>query len=111
MKRSLSVTSKLLYIVLAVLTWLPVHAQPFPDRPIKFLVGYSAGGGTDLFARVLGKEISKNLGQPVIVENRPGANGMLAVQELTQSFADGHTIQLTRAQALQWSTSWRVGFP
>ena len=50
----------------------------FPDKPIKILVGFSAGGGTDVVARILAQKMSESLGQTVVVENRPGASGMIA---------------------------------
>ncbi|RYX90163.1 MAG: tripartite tricarboxylate transporter substrate binding protein [Comamonadaceae bacterium] len=64
----------------------------FPDRPIKLIVPYAAGGGTDLFARLTAQELSKQIGQPVIVDNRPGAAGMNAGAIVAKSPADGYTI-------------------
>lgn len=64
----------------------------FPDRPIKLIVPYAAGGGTDLFARLTAQELSKQIGQPVVVDNRPGAAGMNAGAIVAKSPADGYTI-------------------
>lgn len=66
------------------------HAQS--DKPISLVVGYSAGGSADFVARVVGAEMAKNLGRPVIIENAPGASGMLAVQKVLNAPADGDTI-------------------
>src|SRR4029077_15151643 len=55
-----------------------VRAQSYPDHPIRILIGYPAGGGVDLVARLLGEPMKAALGQPIIVENRPGASAMLA---------------------------------
>lgn len=75
-------------------TWLAGNAgaQGFPDKPVKLLVGAPAGGTSDVVARMLGAGLSPLLGQPVLVDNKPGAAGVLAVQELLKSPRDGHTL-------------------
>jgi tripartite-type tricarboxylate transporter receptor subunit TctC len=68
-------------------------AQPsFPSKPVRLFVPYPAGGAVDILARTLGDELSKQWGQPVIVENRPGAGGVVASQALATSAPDGHTL-------------------
>jgi tripartite-type tricarboxylate transporter receptor subunit TctC len=67
-------------------------AQAFPDRPIRIVVPYVPGGSTDLLSRLLGDTASETLGQNVIVENRPGAGGMLGTTFVAKSAPDGHTI-------------------
>ena len=67
-------------------------AQTFPTRPIKLLVAFPAGGPTDITMRSLADNASKILGQPVIVENKPGAGGTLPAQQLQSSAADGYTV-------------------
>jgi tripartite-type tricarboxylate transporter receptor subunit TctC len=77
----------------------PAHAQTgYPSRPIRILVGYPAGGGVDLIARLLGEPIKTTLGQSVIVENRPGASAMLATQAVATAAPDGHTLLATAAE-------------
>ncbi|MGJ7578696.1 Bug family tripartite tricarboxylate transporter substrate binding protein [Variovorax sp. RHLX14] len=72
---------------------LPAYAQvDFPSKPIKLVVGYSAGGPTDVLARVLGQEIGSTLGQPVVVENRPGVNGNIATEAVQHAPPDGYTL-------------------
>ena len=66
----------------------------FPNKPIKILVPFTAGSGSDVYARFFGKKLSEILGQPVIVENKPGAGGALSVQSLKAEPADGYTILL-----------------
>jgi tripartite-type tricarboxylate transporter receptor subunit TctC len=66
----------------------------FPNRPIKMLVGFAAGGGTDVAARVIAQPISEILGQTVVVEDRPGASGLLASQDLAKSDPDGYTLMM-----------------
>lgn len=67
-------------------------AQNWPDRPIRVLVGFAPGGTSDLSARLPSDIVSKELGQTVIVENRPGASGVIAIEALTRSAADGYTL-------------------
>ena len=67
-------------------------AQSFPSKPVRLLVPYPAGGAVDVLARTLGDVVSKTWGQPVVVENRPGAGGVIASQALVASPPDGHTL-------------------
>ena len=60
-------------------------AQTYPLKPIRVMVGFSAGGGTDVTARVLAQKLSEYLGQPVIVENRPGSGGMIATEAVAKA--------------------------
>ncbi len=78
------------------LTCAAVRAQvgAYPDRPIKLLVGFGAGGGTDIVARILAQKMSESLGQSVIVENRTGASGMIAAVDLAKSPPDGYALMM-----------------
>jgi tripartite-type tricarboxylate transporter receptor subunit TctC len=78
-------------LLLAALT-SPALAQGYPSRPVHIIVGYSAGGGTDVVARVIGDKLTERLGQPVIVENKPGAGARLAVDYVASQPSDGYTI-------------------
>lgn len=69
-------------------------AQSFANRPIRLLVGFGAGGITDLTARAVADELGKALGQSVVVENKPGAGGNIATAELARAAPDGHTLML-----------------
>jgi tripartite-type tricarboxylate transporter receptor subunit TctC len=64
----------------------------FPTRAIRIVIGFPPGGGIDILARLMGPKMAERLGQPVVVENRPGANGSIATQGVAQSEPDGHTI-------------------
>jgi tripartite-type tricarboxylate transporter receptor subunit TctC len=88
---------------LASLAWLGLAAlaplaaaqnQPFPSRPVTIIVPFTAGSGSDTSARFFGEQLSKILHQPFVVENRPGASGVIAVNAVKNAPADGHTILL-----------------
>lgn len=89
-------TTRRALLATALVATLPLaHAQAdFPDRPIRLLVGYSAGGGVDALARMLSARLPAVLGQQVVVENRPGATGMIAADQVAKSPADGYTLLL-----------------
>jgi len=76
---------------------LPSVAQPFPSRPIRFMVPWPPGGGIDIAARAMQPRLAEFLGQPVIVDNRPGAAGMMGTQMVARAPADGYTIILGAA--------------
>src|SRR5712672_2517386 len=69
-------------------------AQPYPTRPIRLLVSFPPGGASDLVARTLGQPLGARLGQPVVVENRPGSNGNLAGELAAHATPDGYTLLL-----------------
>jgi tripartite-type tricarboxylate transporter receptor subunit TctC len=69
-----------------------VNAQPFPSKTIRFLVGFAPGGSTDIVARLIAQEMSKTIGQQVVVDNRPGAGGNIAAELATKAPPDGHTL-------------------
>jgi tripartite-type tricarboxylate transporter receptor subunit TctC len=72
----------------------PALAQEYPSRPIRLLVGFAAGGSTDVFARAIAPRLQALLGQPVVIENRPGAGGNIATEATTRSAPDGYTLLL-----------------
>ena len=74
----------------------PARAQEdpakYPARPIHIVVGFAAGGGNDIIARVFGQKLSESLGQPVVIENRPGAGAIVAMEHVARSAPDGYTL-------------------
>ena len=70
----------------------PVAAQDYPNRPLRFIAAFSAGGASDLLARTLGQKLSERLGQQVVVDNRAGAGGVIGMQIAANSPADGYTL-------------------
>ena len=83
-----------LAVLLAVLCGV-ASAQSFPSRPLRILVPFPPGGGTDVAARALGDHLSRDFGQPVVVDNRPGGNSVIATEALARAQPDGHTLLLT----------------
>jgi len=90
--KPLAIATAILALAGAVLTALPVAAQTYPTRVIKFVVPFAAGSATDALARILGEHASRTLGQPIIIENLAGANGVLAAQNVARAEPDGHTV-------------------
>ena len=86
--------------VLACFSSTATAAEAYPARPIRMLVGFAPGGGTDTTARALTPRLSERLGQQVIVDNRPGASGNIATEIVTKAPADGYTILLGTIAAL-----------
>jgi tripartite-type tricarboxylate transporter receptor subunit TctC len=83
------------WTLLAALFWAGVslaQSPEYPTRPVRIIVGYSPGGGVDIMTRAVAHKLTESLGQPVPVENRPGANGMVGAQAVARSAADGHTL-------------------
>jgi tripartite-type tricarboxylate transporter receptor subunit TctC len=74
---------------------LPAVAQEFPAHAIRIVVGFPPGGGVDLVARLIGQEMAKGFGQPVIVENKPGAAGMIGANFVAKAEPDGYTLLVT----------------
>src|SRR5262245_20811449 len=78
----------------------PAHADDYPSKPIHVLTTSSAGGISDIFMRVLGAEMHKSLGQPLIIDNRPGGAGNIAARACTEAAPDGYTICMINADSL-----------
>ena len=76
----------------ALFTGGSVHAQAYPTKPIKFIVGFAAGGPTDVIARVIAQDMTQTLRQSVVVENRAGANAIVATEFVAKAPADGYTL-------------------
>jgi len=94
-------------------TALPLHAQPdaWPSRPIKLVVGYAAGGATDVIARLVAVKLGERLGQPVVVDNRAGANSNVGAEVVAKSPPDGYTLYVfTIANTINASLYARLGY-
>jgi tripartite-type tricarboxylate transporter receptor subunit TctC len=84
--------SALVFILLGLATVSAAAQDAYPSKPIRIVVGYSAGGGNDIIVRVMTPELSKGLGQPVIVDNKPGAQSIIAAELAAKSAPDGYTL-------------------
>jgi tripartite-type tricarboxylate transporter receptor subunit TctC len=84
------------YILAIVCAASSADAQSidYPNRPVKLVVGFAAGGGTDVAARIIAQGMSQLLGQPILVEDRPGASGLIAAQDVAKSDPEGYTLML-----------------
>jgi len=80
---------------LQILLALPTQAAEFPAKPVRIILPYPPGSGTDAFARVLAAQLTEQLGQSFVVENRPGANGVIGIDYVIKSPADGYTLLFT----------------
>ena len=96
----------------AVLLAAAAQAQtPWPTKPIKILVGYAAGGSTDVTARIIAQALSERLGQPVIIENRPGAAGNIAAEAAAKADPDGYTLNMSTSSTFATNPSLYKSLP
>lgn len=92
---------KILFLGYLALCGTPLFAQTnYPDKPIKIIVPYVAGGAADITARLVAQSMSESLGQPVVVDNKPGANGTIGSDVVAKSAPDGYTLLLTASGPL-----------
>ena len=88
-------------IAAAMLIWSAgVFAQAYPAKPIRLIVPYPPGGGTDFFARLVGAKMSEHIGQPIVVENRPGAATIIGAEAAARAAPDGYTVLLADSTTL-----------
>jgi len=87
------------------------RAQAWPTKPVRLIVGYAAGGGTDIFVRLIGQQLTERLGQSLVIENRPGASTNLATDTVARSSADGYTLlAVDTAAAVNATTYDKLSF-
>jgi tripartite-type tricarboxylate transporter receptor subunit TctC len=91
-RRALLAASLTLLALVHAPAWAQDQAAGYPNKPVRLIVGFAAGGGNDLFARLVGQKMSEYLGQNVVIENKPGAGGRLAIDFVKSQPADGYTI-------------------
>jgi tripartite-type tricarboxylate transporter receptor subunit TctC len=94
------VTAAVSLVVWLGLGGLAEAADKYPTRPIRIVVGYTAGGSTDLAARAVGAHMEKTLGQPITIENRPGGNGAVGTGAVAKATPDGYTLTMTSGSIL-----------
>jgi tripartite-type tricarboxylate transporter receptor subunit TctC len=96
---------KLLFVIVAVAISAAAQAQSYPNKPIRIIVPYAAGGTSDILARQIGPKLTETWGQPVVIENKPGANGNVGADFVAKSAPDGYTLLLPDLGGLVISAS------
>ena len=91
---------KLLLFVLMGMTSLTIQAQPYPNKPIKLIVGFAPGGAADYVARNISVPLGQALGQSIVIENKPGAGSSIAAEQVTKSAPDGYTILIASPSSI-----------
>ncbi len=103
--------SRIAVLLLALLAFASAQAQPYPSKPVRFFVPFPPGGSADLMVRAIAPRLAERLGQPFVVENRPGAGGMIGVDAVAKAPPDGYTIGLAAAGALSSNISLYPSMP
>jgi tripartite-type tricarboxylate transporter receptor subunit TctC len=102
-----SMLFRALVAAIAILAGAPAQAEDYPSRPVRLIVGFTAGGTADQTARLIADKMRSTLGETVAVENKPGANGAVAAQYVAQSDPDGYTLFFTTAGAAAIGPAYR----
>jgi tripartite-type tricarboxylate transporter receptor subunit TctC len=102
---------KLVAMFAAALLATAAQAQDYPSKPIRFIVSFPPGGSSDLIARLIAPRLAERMGQPVLVENRPGGGGNIGVDAVAKAAPDGYTIGLAAAGALSSNVSLYPNMP
>ncbi|MFC0386887.1 Bug family tripartite tricarboxylate transporter substrate binding protein [Muricoccus vinaceus] len=95
----------------ALLRTTPLAAQAWPARPVRIVVPFAPGGGSDVLARIVGQRVSPSWGQPVVVDNRPGAGGILGADLVAKAPADGYTLLVSDSSAVTMNPSLYARLP
>ena len=90
---------RIAFAALAIAAGL-AHAQDYPNKPIRMIVPYPPGGGTDVVARIVNEKLSQELGQPIVIDNRGGAGGSVGTEIASKAAPDGYTILLASVGAM-----------
>src|SRR5215213_547956 len=96
---------RLFLLIVGILGAMPATAQSYPSKPVRFVVPYAAGGATDLIARTIGEKLSASLGQPFVIDNRPGAATLLGAQLVAKAEPDGYTLLMATSTTLAINAS------
>jgi tripartite-type tricarboxylate transporter receptor subunit TctC len=91
----MKIRSMLFLLCLVMFSLAQAAAQSWPTRPVQIVVSSGAGGAADIIARMIGEKLAPSLGQPVVIENRPGAGGNLGAASVARASADGYTLLMS----------------
>src|SRR5688572_5013593 len=91
---------------IACMSWA-LFAQDYPNKPVRLVVGFAPGGGTDVFARIIANEMTKSFGQQVIVDNRSGANGVVAATQVARAVPEGYTVMIILSSHVMNALSYK----
>ena len=91
--------------------WLPAQAQSYPSKPIRYVVPFPPGGTTDIISRLIAQKLTESLGQPVIVENKAGAGGVVGTDSVAKAVPDGYTILMGASGPIAISPSLLKNIP
>ncbi len=97
--------ARILGLIVLCAAPLPANAQDYPNKPIRLVVPFPPGGPNDIIGRVVGQKMQELLGQPIVIDNRPGAGGTLGTDNVAKSEPDGYSIAIASAGALAISTA------
>src|SRR6267143_5743690 len=98
---------RLFTLAAALIVALGASAQSYPTKPIRFIVGFPPGGSADPTARIIGAALAEQLGQPLVIENRPGADSAIAAEMMTRQPPDGYTIMFASNSAMTAAVALR----
>ncbi|HEX7864980.1 MAG TPA: tripartite tricarboxylate transporter substrate binding protein [Variovorax sp.] len=113
---SLAISRRRFGLLLSASAVLGIHAPVFaqgawPDRPIRLVVPFSPGGGTDLVARAMGQTLSEHLGQPIVIDNKPGASTIIGTDAVAKAAPDGYTLLLSGSTSFSVNPALRTKLP
>ena len=104
------ITTAMMLVIIAPASHAQVQAQKYPNRPVRAIIGLAPGGGMDTISRALAQKLGDNLGQTVIVDNRPGAGGNIAMEMASSSAPDGHNLLIISATSVIYPILYKARF-
>ena len=104
------ITTAMMLVIIAPASYAQAQTQKYPNRPVRAIIGLAPGGGMDTISRALAQKLGDNLGQTVIVDNRPGAGGNIAMEMASSSAPDGHNLLIISATSVIYPILYKARF-